>query len=331
MSEKKSSFSFANLSRSRKFKPFSLNKLFHLAEMTKNIVQCKSSKHSNNANYEFCSYQKSDETTRNNATTLQPLVNNSSDGANESVSFMDMSVQPATSTMIDTRTSTYVNSDQRYEFEENETCKSCLLSHSPDTTGNRWHDEPPRIVNAQNKSPIVHTYYNLNNDYDTDYLHSTKYDESVQEGGKSANLANIMSDQSSIMAAPTSASTSYSASFSNNSTSSAQSISDELFCQISAFESVIEGLSVTLVNDYSGSESHVCGSDYTASFEGDVTVQFADTIKILKDNNDEYLYVRVASDGRQGFVPRTIVMDLKQFIQQLRNQHSELLAKSYLN
>jgi hypothetical protein len=308
MSDKKSTFSFASLSsRSRKFKPFSLNKCFQLAGLTKKILACKSNRNKN-VNYEYFSYQKA--------------VNNSKSSDEQIISFMDMTNQPATSTMIETQSSSY---NKWYTYEEEETCKSCLISdQSPDVS--RQIDNDMTIVHHNNKSPIIHNYYNLDSchEYEYDYMHSTKFE--VPENKTATNLASLMIDQSSIMASPRSASTSYASS----SNESMATISDELFCQISAFETIIEGLSVTIEED-NGDETHVVASDYEATFMDDVTVQFADTVKILKDNNDEWLYVQVASDGRKGYLPRTIVMDLKQFIQQLRDQHRELLSKSQIN
>ena len=96
------------------------------------------------------------------------------------------------------------------------------------------------------------------------------------------------------------------------------------FEQHSTIESILSGLELTL-RENSNNETHVCASDYEATFVNDVTVHFADTIKIIRDNNDEWLYVQVASDGRQGYVPRTIVMDLKQFVEQLVKNKASMI------
>jgi hypothetical protein len=273
-----------------------------LASLTKKILPCKSNQNKN-VNYEYLSYQKAE--------------NNSKSSGDQTLSLMDMSTQPATSTMIDTQTSSY---SKWYNHEEEETCKSCLINNtSPNAT-----KDLTIIGNKNQKSPIIHNYYNIEsvNEYEYDYMHSTKIE---LPDPKASHLASLMMDQSSIIASPRSASTSYASS----SNETMPTISDELFCQISAFETIIQGLSVTIDED-NGEETHVIASDYEATFMDDVTVQFADTVKILKDNNDEWLYVQVASDGRKGYLPRTIVMDLKQFIQQLRDQHRELLTKSFL-
>jgi hypothetical protein len=84
------------------------------------------------------------------------------------------------------------------------------------------------------------------------------------------------------------------------------------------FESMISYLSST-VNDENSNATHICTSNYEATFVDDVTVKFADMVKVLRsDNNDEWIQVQVASDGRKGFVPRNIVLDIKQFISQLK-------------
>jgi hypothetical protein len=70
---------------------------------------------------------------------------------------------------------------------------------------------------------------------------------------------------------------------------------------------------------------HVCTDSYDATFVEDVSVQFAETVRILRDTNDEWLYVQVANDGREGYVPRAIVLDLKKFIGQLKSHYAHAL------
>lgn len=106
--------------------------------------------------------------------------------------------------------------------------------------------------------------------------------------------------------------------------------------ELSTFDSMIEYFSETLSSaentqisgddstSSSSNSSHVCSSAYEATFVEDVSVHFADTVRIIRDNNDEWLYVRVATDGRQGYVPRNIVMDLKQFVDQLVKTRADL-------
>ena len=107
--------------------------------------------------------------------------------------------------------------------------------------------------------------------------------------------------------------------------SSTMSASPKLFVSQSSlesqsvqpYESMITYLSST-VNDENA--THICTSNYEATFVDDVSVKFADMVKILSSNknNDEWVQVQVASDGRIGFVPKNIVLDIKQFINQLK-------------
>lgn len=78
-----------------------------------------------------------------------------------------------------------------------------------------------------------------------------------------------------------------------------------------------------------GSETFVVWGDYDATFVDDISVQFADTVKILRDNNDDWLYVQLSNDGRCGYVPRTIVLDLKQFVKQLKEQQYSFINESH--
>ncbi len=87
---------------------------------------------------------------------------------------------------------------------------------------------------------------------------------------------------------------------------------------IQPYQSMISYLSST-VNDENSNATHICTSNYEATFVDDVTVKFADMVKILRSNsNDEWVQVQVASDGRKGFVPKNIILDIKQFINQLK-------------
>ena len=87
---------------------------------------------------------------------------------------------------------------------------------------------------------------------------------------------------------------------------------------IQPYQSMISYLSST-VNDENSNATHICTSNYEATFVDDVTVKFADMVKILRSNsNDEWVQVQVASDGRKGFVPKNIILDIKQFISQLK-------------
>ena len=91
------------------------------------------------------------------------------------------------------------------------------------------------------------------------------------------------------------------------------------------YESMISFLSSTL-KDTNSNATHICTSNYEATFVDDVTVKFADMVKVLRSNsNDEWVQVQVASDGRTGFVPKKIVLDIKQFIGQLKQTSKSTL------
>ena len=96
--------------------------------------------------------------------------------------------------------------------------------------------------------------------------------------------------------------------------------------QISKYEACIDKLERTFESTKDeDTVVHVCTSNYDATFVDDISVQFADTVRILSDANDEWLYVQVSGDERKGYVPRTIVFDLKQFLEQLKQHHHSLV------
>ena len=94
--------------------------------------------------------------------------------------------------------------------------------------------------------------------------------------------------------------------------------------QISMIDSIISSLSTSATME---NVTLACVSDYEATFVDDISVQFADTVRILRDDNEEWLFVQVVKDGRKGFIPRTIALDLNQFLGKLK-QHKEVLTKS---
>ena len=100
-------------------------------------------------------------------------------------------------------------------------------------------------------------------------------------------------------------------------------------------DSLIASMSVLIEEEESQisgamyNRTYVVSSEYEATFYDDLTVQFAETVKILRDNHDDWLYVQVSTDGRCGFVPRTIVLDLKQFVKQLKEEHYSLMGQDH--
>jgi hypothetical protein len=75
----------------------------------------------------------------------------------------------------------------------------------------------------------------------------------------------------------------------------------------------------------SSNEIYVCTCEYQGTFVEDLSVQFAETIRILRDNKDEWLYVESSQDGRKGYIPRDIAIDFKQFINQLKSHQAQLI------
>lgn len=92
--------------------------------------------------------------------------------------------------------------------------------------------------------------------------------------------------------------------------------------------SLIEQEDTQSVDDGFTNRTYVVSNHYEATFVDDLSVQFAQTVKILRDNNDDWLYVQVSTargGSSSGYVPRTIVIDLKKFVQQLKEQQYNIL------
>ena len=66
---------------------------------------------------------------------------------------------------------------------------------------------------------------------------------------------------------------------------------------------------------------------------GDLSVQFADVMRVLRDNKNEWLYVELDKNGSKskGYVPTSVAVELKQFIQQLVIHHSNLVNFYFSN
>ena len=99
---------------------------------------------------------------------------------------------------------------------------------------------------------------------------------------------------------------------------------NSVYHKLLAIDSMISNLSIQAISEPE-QETSACNDNYEAKFVDDVTVHFADTVRILRDNNDDWLYVQVVENGRTGFVPRTIVIDLNQFIDQLKIHKQQLI------
>lgn len=76
--------------------------------------------------------------------------------------------------------------------------------------------------------------------------------------------------------------------------------------------------------------NHACIKDYEAMFVDDVSVAFSDTVQVLRDTNEEWVYVEVAGDCRKGFVPRAVLIGIDDFIAQLK-QHKYMTSSMNLS
>lgn len=102
---------------------------------------------------------------------------------------------------------------------------------------------------------------------------------------------------------------------------------ESLLLNLTSFLNNQSSLSSSLSStDMSSNEQiYVCTCDYQGTFVEDLSVQFADKIRILRDNNEEWLYVESSHDGKKGYIPRDIAIDAYQFIDQLSQHHSKLI------
>ncbi len=177
------------------------------------------------------------------------------------------------------------------------------------------------IVKDNSKSPL-NSVSNSSNPLDysilstAECLHSTKIESNCAEHvlPKLSPRLNKFSSNFCINDSPVSCSSR----IENNSSSIVPTDAD-----LSNLDSVISELSIQATNIES--MASVCVSDYEATFVDDVTVHFADTVRILRDDNEEWLYVQV-EDGQTGFIPRTIVIELNQFIEKLIEHRQQLNA-----
>ena len=65
---------------------------------------------------------------------------------------------------------------------------------------------------------------------------------------------------------------------------------------------------------------YVCVSSYVATFVDDLTVNSGDAILVLKDNKDEWLFVQLVENGKQGYIPRDSVTYIQSFLERLNEQ-----------
>jgi hypothetical protein len=305
------------------------------------LFKCKSNAHPTNANYEYISYERS-----------------TTDDQTMSQLFTASENNPATSTMIESDLQTNTQSSS---FDSNEiSIERHIIENFPILESNDQqygYDNPLEITRKNHSSNSLsmgnNTFVRMNNSRECEtivhntsplselktyqcsceFLNSTEINTIRKVHPYVNNIKQISQPCTQIEYQ------SFNNSLSSNSTESS-SFSSPVSCSTSLFhnnaENIVsnstelEHLTAAEDNDENDDDfDYICSQNYVATFIDDISVQFADTVKILKDNNDDWLYVQVSDDGRTGFIPKSIVVDFKQFISQLKknNNLKELLSQ----
>lgn len=296
-----------------------------MLNITKTLFNCKSKHHIKNGNYEFISY--GEETNKHIYNDTEPISSTMIDYRSNipkpnmyyecnNYAFETSCIENI-SHISQTNGDTLCNSAQETELTRRQ------LHNSNDSNQRTELDYESLTIVENNKSPLT-TFRATNLDLSinslSECLHSTKIETQcvLPEHKCSTFLSPNCSKLRSSLES------SSSPSLTDSPVSSSSHIESEInHEQISVIDSIITNLSTTEEVE----STRVCNNNYEATFVDDVSVHFADQVRILRDNNDEWLYVQVMGDGRQGYVPRTIVLDLNQFIQQLK-LHKEQLTRS---
>ena len=170
-------------------------------------------------------------------------------------------------------------------------------------------DDEATIITKMTTSPMSE-YKTLHIDtisQSCDYLHSTELPEVSQLGNpKNICLSPVqMGSLDNVDHAPLSS-----------------SHNQEVMNQIQVVDTMLQNISS--FNTTGSSPTHTVIQDYEATFVDDLTVSFADNIRIIRDNNEEWIKVEIVNDGRQGFVPREVVIDIEQFVTKLQDHKNTL-------
>ena len=75
----------------------------------------------------------------------------------------------------------------------------------------------------------------------------------------------------------------------------------------------------------SNKANYVCTKDYKATFVEDLDISRGDCVSIIKDDNQEWLYVQLIHNGLHGYVPRESISDIQSYI-----KHLELQQKRFI-
>ncbi|CAF0916949.1 unnamed protein product [Brachionus calyciflorus] len=306
-----------------KSKGLSLPKCFQLSGITKTLFPCKAAPHHNHENYVIMDYgNKTNSTVTSNGPATSTMIESRDNYTQESLHRFYFSglnrkndyyhLQPENEYNQMYHNGGYVDIE---ETPRNNMSISSITSYFTDT-------EDITIVN-NNASPTSHQKNHQSDESYTECLHSTKIDhDNVLTSSVIPNCLSPLSNNkhSTMLHSPIQV-----ANLGSNSKISNTSNYMEISTQL---ESLIMNLS-SIYDERN--DTHVCAQNYEATFVDDVTVNFADTLKVLRDNNDDWVYVQISSDGRKGFIPKNIVSDLKDFIEQLKEHHHQLSRSTIIN
>ena len=326
------------MKKTSKSRGVALNKCFSI---TKSLFNCKTGRSNSNVNYEYFSYEpKVNEITQPISSTI---IDHSSSSENfSSQRFMFKSIQD-----ISKINSNYNNYEQLSNESDSNECDDTELTRRS-SFETFISAQPPRqkyeeiTIIKQNVSPVsnLKTFQSqspLNSL--TECLHSTgNNDNSFSPrnyflSGSNDDLSNLMphvkrmNNFASTMKESQIESPIDSPSNLLNDFKNTRGQDSGLVYRLTEIESILNKFSMTCSDEtFNGYESFVCASDYEATFVDDLNVHFAETVRILRDDNQEWLYVELIETGKRGYVPREIVVDFKQFIHQLKHQKSVLTS-----
>ena len=99
--------------------------------------------------------------------------------------------------------------------------------------------------------------------------------------------------------------------------SSSLSFSSVVFSEPTVYQSQSDSLNTT------NEKLHVCILAYKAKFEGDLTIEFAERVKILHNVNADFALVKNITTNKCGYVPNKCLSSLSDFLGEIaRNCHN---------
>ena len=261
----------------------------------------------------------------------------------------DIPTQPISSTMIEYTPYSNTESKHRFQYTQQGN-KNDYYYLYPDEESN-FKNHTIEIEESRRNTPSVSSMTSHLSDYDDitivnndkspisnnkqiahdedsffDYLHSTR----ISNENLNILSSSLMPDSLTPLATNKHSTLLHSpiTSPKKNSNSSLLSVTTNFLEVSSNIENLIFGLSAIYEVD---KNTKICTMDYQATFVDDVTVHFADTLSIIKDENDDWLFVEIHSDKRRGFIPKNIVSELGEFIDQLKQYHNQVAGNFFNN